>query len=300
MSSNESPYLSSADDTLIDKRTSLPSHLCSPTVSEAGDFEAILRNEDTPMLSARGQEYRREEAARRYQAQVDTDAAEEAAVAQIPGSPVIDISTSPSSSPSPPPLIREANEGVIFPDRETYLTTPVAYMMGLIEGTPNTEFVSGPTRPEIQRALEILEEERSFVRHAQRALQIREGTIIARINAGQQKLMGLQNLRDSFHPADDPTPSTEYHMPTTAVVSRALSSASNGAPLHPMPGTYPTRTDRERDVYRFAQVSPRYHIIPARLGLIRSSTRTRPPLPFTEYDSSESDTAPVVLRPRGA
>ncbi|ETW77375.1 hypothetical protein HETIRDRAFT_118453 [Heterobasidion irregulare TC 32-1] len=207
---------------------------------------------------------------------------------------------SPSHSPSPPPLIREANEGVIFPDRETYLTTPVAYMMGLIEGTPNTEFVSGPTRPEIQRALEILEEERSFVRHAQRALQIREGTIIARINAGERKLMGLQNLRDSFHPADDPTPSTEYHMPTTAVVSRASSTASNGAPLRPMPGTYPTRTDRERGVYRFTPVSPRIHLLPAPPGLIRPSLRTRPPLPFTEYDSSESDTAPVILRPRGA
>ncbi|ETW78763.1 hypothetical protein HETIRDRAFT_104122 [Heterobasidion irregulare TC 32-1] len=270
MSSDESPYLSSADDTLIDERTLLPSYLRSPTVSEAGDFKAILRNEDTPMLSARGQEYRREEAERRYQAQVDADAAEEAAAAQTPGSPVIDISTSSSSSPSPPPLIREANEGVVFPDRETYLTTPVVYMMGLIEGTPNTEFVLGPTRPEIQRALEILEEERSF------------------------------NLQDSFHPAGDPTPSTKYHMPTTAVVSRASSLASNGAPLCPMPGTYPTRTDRERDVYRFAQVSPRYHIIPARLGLIRSSTRTRPPLPFTEYDSSKSDTVPVVLCPRGA
>ncbi|ETW75885.1 hypothetical protein HETIRDRAFT_430369 [Heterobasidion irregulare TC 32-1] len=248
MSSDGSPYLSSVDNTLVDKRMSLPSYLRSPTVSEVGDFEATFVREETRMLSMREQEDQMEEVAR----------------------------------------------------RETYLTTPVAYMMGLIEGTPNTEFVSGPTRPEIQRALEILEEERSFVRHAQRALQIREGTIITRINAGERKLMGLQNLRDSFHPADDPTPSTEYHMPTTAVVSRASSSASNGAPLRPMPGTYPTRTDRERDVYRFTQVSPRYHITPARLGLIRPSTRTQPPLPFTEYDSSKSDTAPVILRPRGA
>ncbi|ETW75983.1 hypothetical protein HETIRDRAFT_455604 [Heterobasidion irregulare TC 32-1] len=289
MSSNESLYLSSVDNTLVDEQTPTPDY--SPTV------------EETRMLSMREQEDQMEEVERRYQALVDANAAEEAAAAQTPGSPVlnvIDISTSPSSSPSPPPLIREANEGVVFPDRETYLTTPVVYMMGLIEGTPNPEFVSGPTRPEIQRALEILEEERSFVRHAQRALQIRKGTIIARINARERKLMGLQTLQDSFHPADDPTPSTEYHMPTTAVVSRASSSASNGAPLRTMLGTYPTRTDRERDVYRFAQVSPRYHIIPARLGLIRSSTRTRPPLPFTEHDSSESDTAPVVLRPRGA
>ncbi|ETW76864.1 hypothetical protein HETIRDRAFT_118995 [Heterobasidion irregulare TC 32-1] len=300
MSSDESLYLSSTDNTLVDERPSLPSYLRSPTVSEAGDFEARFVNEEIRMLSMLEQEDQMEEVARRYQARVDANAAEEAAAAQTPGSPVIDISTSSSSSPSPPPLIREANESIVFPDRETYLTTPVAYMMGLIEGTPNTEFVSGPTRPEIQRALEILKEERSFVRHAQRALQIREGTIIARINAGERKLMGLQNLRDSFHPADDPTPATEYHMPTTAVVSRASSSASNGAPFRPMLGTYPTRTDRERDVYRFAQVSPRYHIIPARLGLIRSSTRTRPPLPFVEYDSSESNTAPVVLRPHGA
>ncbi|ETW79547.1 hypothetical protein HETIRDRAFT_452686 [Heterobasidion irregulare TC 32-1] len=52
---------------------------------------------------------------------------------------------SPSRSPSPPPLIRMQDEGIIFPDRETYLTTPVTYMMGLIERTPNTEFVLGPT-----------------------------------------------------------------------------------------------------------------------------------------------------------
>ncbi|ETW84851.1 hypothetical protein HETIRDRAFT_121129 [Heterobasidion irregulare TC 32-1] len=51
----------------------------------------------------------------------------------------------PSHSPSPPPLIHTQGDGIIFPDRETYLMTPVAYMMGLIEGTPNTEFVSGPT-----------------------------------------------------------------------------------------------------------------------------------------------------------
>ncbi|ETW82566.1 hypothetical protein HETIRDRAFT_426194 [Heterobasidion irregulare TC 32-1] len=185
MSSNESLYLSSVDSTLVDERTSLPNYARSPTVSEVGDFEATFVAEETRMLSMRETEDQMEEVARRYQALVDANAAEEAAVAQTPGSPVIDISTSPSSSPSPPPLTHEANEGIVFPDRETYLTTPVAYMMGLIEGTPNTEFMSGPTRPEIQRALEILEEERSFVRHAQRALQIREGTIIARINAGE-------------------------------------------------------------------------------------------------------------------
>ncbi|ETW79297.1 hypothetical protein HETIRDRAFT_453743 [Heterobasidion irregulare TC 32-1] len=210
---------------------------------------------------------------------------------------------SPSRSPSPPPLIRTQGEGIIFPDRETYLTTPVAYMMGLIKGTPNTEFVSGPTRPEVQRALEILEEERSFVRHAQRALQIWEGTLIAHINAGKRRLMGLNqtpHLQDSFHPADNITPITKYHMPTTAVVSRASSSTSNGAPLRPMLGAYPMERGRGRDIYRFAQISPRYHVIPTRLGVIRSSTRTRPPLPFIEYDSSESNTQPIVLRPQGA
>ncbi|ETW87770.1 hypothetical protein HETIRDRAFT_100076 [Heterobasidion irregulare TC 32-1] len=182
---------------------------------------------------------------------------------------------SPSRSPSPPPLICTQSKGIIFPDRETYLTTPVAYMMGLIEGTPNTEFVSGPTQPEIQRALEILEEERSFVRHAQRALQIREGTLIARINAGERRLMGLNQttcLQDSFHPANDITPVTEYHMPTTAVVSCASSSASNGVPLRPMPGAYPMERGRGRDTYRFAQISPCYHVIPTWLGVIHSST----------------------------
>ncbi|ETW86448.1 hypothetical protein HETIRDRAFT_423676 [Heterobasidion irregulare TC 32-1] len=164
MSSDGSLYLSSVDDTLVDERTlSLPSYLRSPTVSEVGDFEARYIREETRMLSMLEQEDQMEEVERRYQARVDANAAEEAAAAQTPGSPVIDISTSSSSSPSPPPLIREANEGIIFPDRETYLTTPIVYMMGLIEGTPNTEFVSGPTRPEIQRTLEILEEERSFV-----------------------------------------------------------------------------------------------------------------------------------------
>ena len=94
-------------------------------------------------------------------------------------------SPSHSRSPSPPPLIDEGTTGIIFPDQETYLTTPVSYLMGLIEGTPNNEFVSGPTQPEVTRALEILREERSFVIQAQRSLQIREGTLIARINAGE-------------------------------------------------------------------------------------------------------------------
>ena len=80
--------------------------------------------------------------------------------------------------------------------------TPMSYLMGLIEGTPNNEFVSGPTRPEVTRALEILREERSFVIHAQRSLQIREGTLITQINAGERRLMGFDNagLRDAFYP----------------------------------------------------------------------------------------------------
>ena len=53
---------------------------------------------------------------------------------------------------------------------------PVAYLIGLIEGMPNNKFVSGPTRPEVTRVLEILREEKSFVIHTQRSLQIREGT----------------------------------------------------------------------------------------------------------------------------
>ena len=52
---------------------------------------------------------------------------------------------SPSHSPSPSPLFHKGTPGVIFPDRETYLMTPVSYLIGLIEGTPNNEFVSGPT-----------------------------------------------------------------------------------------------------------------------------------------------------------
>ena len=54
-------------------------------------------------------------------------------------------SPSRSCSPSPPPLFDEGTSGVIFPDCETYLMTPVAYLMGLIEGMLNNEFMSGPT-----------------------------------------------------------------------------------------------------------------------------------------------------------
>ena len=141
---------------------------------------------------------------------------------------------SPPHSPSPPSPFHEGTSGVIFPDRETYLTTPVSYLMGLIEGTPNNKFVFGPTQPGVTRALEILREERAFVMHAQRSLQIREGTLITRINTGERRLMGFNDagLRDVFHPADD------YYMPTTALVSRFSSSTSNGAPLRLMPESY--------------------------------------------------------------
>ena len=141
---------------------------------------------------------------------------------------------SPPHSPSPPSPFHEGTSGVIFPDRETYLTTPVSYLMGLIEGTPNNKFVFGPTQPGVTRALEILREERAFVMHAQRSLQIREGTLITRINTGERRLMGFDDvgLRDTFHPTND------YYMPTTAVVSRSSSSALNGTPLCPMPGAY--------------------------------------------------------------
>ena len=143
-------------------------------------------------------------------------------------------SPTPPRSLSSPPLFHEGTSGIIFPDHETYLTTPVAYLMGLIEGMPNNEFISRPTQPEVTQALEILREERVFIMHTQRSLQIREGTLIARINVGERRLMGFDDvgLRDIFHPTND------YYMPTTAVVSRSSSSALNGTPLCPMPGAY--------------------------------------------------------------
>ena len=169
--------------------------------------------------------------------------------------------------------------------------------MGLIEGTPNNEFVSGPTRPEVTRALEILREERSFVIRAQRSLQIREGTLIARINAGEWRLMGFDDarpLRDAFHPADD------YYMPTTALVSRSSSSASNGSLLCPMPGAY-VDTDivgPRGGVYRFTRRTFHYTPpSPAFFGL-HPCAHTRQPL--IEYDSSdESEHVVTTTRPNG-
>ena len=188
---------------------------------------------------------------------------------------------------SPPPLIDEGTTGIIFPDHKTYLTTPIAYLMGLIEGTPNNEFVSGPTRPEVARALEILREERAFVMHAQRSLQIREGTLIARINAGERRLMGFDDARplvNTFNPADD------YHMPTTTLVSHSSSMASNGALLCPMPGTYgyDDIVGPRGGVYRFTRPPPRFTTIPMFFGLCNPLSSTQPPL--IKYNSSDSDT----------
>ena len=203
---------------------------------------------------------------------------------------------SPSHSPSPPPLIHE-DTGVIFPDRKMYLTTPVSYLMGLIEGTPNNEFVSGPTQPEVTRALEILREERSFVIHAQRSLQIREGTLIARINAGERQLMGFDDARplhDAFHPADD------YYMPTTAVVSHSSSSASNGSPLRPMPGAYiDTNIVGPRGgVYRFTRCA--FHYTPPSPAFFGLHPRAHTHQPLIEYNSSNnSEHIVTTTRPNG-
>lgn len=105
--------------------------------------------------------------------------------------------------------------------------------------------------------------------------------------------MGLDHvepLRDTFHPADDLTPANEYYMPSTAVVSCASSAASNGGLLHPMPGTYPTGPNR--GVYRFTRPSPRFQAIPLTFGLRHPPSRTQPPV--IEYDSSDSDTLPLI------
>ena len=169
--------------------------------------------------------------------------------------------------------------------------------MGLIEGTPNNEFVSGPTRPEVTRALEILREERSFVIHAQRSLQIREGTLIAQINAGERRLMGFDDARplhNAFHPTDD------YYMPTTAVVSRSSSSASNGAPLRPMPGVY-VDTDivgPRGGVYRFTHRA--FHYTPPRPAFFGLHPHAHTHQPLIEYDSSdESEHVVTTTRPNG-
>ena len=143
---------------------------------------------------------------------------------------------------------------------------PVAYLMGLIEGMPNNKFVSGPTRPEVTRVLEILREEKSFVIHTQRSLQIREGTLIARINAGERRLMGFNKARllaNIFDPADN------YYMRNMALVSCSLSSALNGTLLCPMPGAYINTdiTGPRGGVYRFTRPSPRFTTIPMFFGL---------------------------------
>ena len=77
--------------------------------------------------------------------------------------------------------------------------TPMSYLMGLSEGTPNNEFVSGPMRSKVIRVLDILWEERSFVMHMQRSLQIRKGTIITWITAGERRLTGFTKMVSYFN-----------------------------------------------------------------------------------------------------
>ena len=43
----------------------------------------------------------------------------------------------------------------------------MSYLMGLIEGTPNHEFVLGFMQGEIKQALDIFRKECAFVQHAQ-------------------------------------------------------------------------------------------------------------------------------------
>lgn len=139
--------------------------------------------------------------------------------------------------------------GVIFLDREAYLTTPVSYLMGLIEDTPNNKFTLELTQAKITRAIKVLQKKRSFVTHAQRSLQIREGTIIAQINTGERRLIKLNEtvtyLNDTFHPTNN------YYMPTTVMVSHFSSMASNSTPLCPMPGAYVSTlvNSHNNDVY---------------------------------------------------
>ena len=77
--------------------------------------------------------------------------------------------------------------------------TLVSYLMGLIKGTPNNKFVSGPMRPKVVRVLDILWEERSFIMHTQRSLQIRKGTIITWITVGERRLTGFTKMVSYFN-----------------------------------------------------------------------------------------------------
>ena len=101
-------------------------------------------------------------------------------------------------------------------------------------------------------------------------------------------------LHDAFHPANN------YYTPTTAVVSRSSSSASNGSPLRPMPGAY-IDTDivgPRGGVYRFTRRAFHYTPpSPAFFGL-HPHAHTRQPL--IEYDSSnESERVVATTCPNG-
>ncbi|ETW76459.1 hypothetical protein HETIRDRAFT_429907 [Heterobasidion irregulare TC 32-1] len=174
---SDSTFVNESTQMTPTPKSSVTEEQFSLSDKEQAAYEAGMDDEATTRLQEEEDRYRDEIMEElKYQERLRQYTEEEAA----------HPTPSPPHSPSPPPLICEGNKGIIFLDRELYLSTPVTYLMGLIEGSPSTEFVLGPTWPEIQRALEILEEERAFVQHAQSALQMREGTLIARINAGSE------------------------------------------------------------------------------------------------------------------
>ncbi|ETW84826.1 hypothetical protein HETIRDRAFT_121142 [Heterobasidion irregulare TC 32-1] len=151
MSSNGSLSITSADDTLIDESTQMTPFPKPFLTEEQWEWSVVMsmRLEEENDRRLQAEEYKR------HLLYMEESAGERAAC-HTPMPPhfpsllqVIDITMppagSPPHSPFPPPLIREENKEVIFPDRESYLTAPVAYLIGLIEGLPSTEFVSGPT-----------------------------------------------------------------------------------------------------------------------------------------------------------
>ena len=101
-------------------------------------------------------------------------------------------------------------------------------------------------------------------------------------------------LHDAFHPAND------YYMPTTAVVSRSSSSASNGAPLRPMPGVYIDMdiVGLRGGVYCFTHRA--FHYTPPSPAFFGLHPRTHTRQPLIEYDSSDgSECAIATTRPNG-
>ena len=101
-------------------------------------------------------------------------------------------------------------------------------------------------------------------------------------------------LHDAFHPANN------YYMPTTAMVSRSSLSASNGAPLCPMPGAY-VDTDivgPRGGVYRFTRRP--FHYIPPRRTFFGLPNHIHTRQPLIEYNSSDSEEHVVTnTRPNG-